>query len=375
MNPLEFTGERYIPGQGGAQMAYEHLHRYLLAMRWAKGKLVLDVATGSGYGAGLLASVARCVCAIELDWNAVIHADRTGFSSANLFFVQGDATRMPLLTGSVDLVVAMEILEHVAEQETLVCELARVVRPDGAVLISTPNKASYSDARNYKNPFHVHEFYRDEFIALLGRHFPHVRLMHQQVRAGSLVFCAAGGQGQEIVSEPLDGRTPTEATYFLALCRHRDGLEDCVPALSAYLDTSDALQQEWQDEIVRLNGEIEALGATVRRELDEVQERDQTIRKLQHEKEAEVVERDQTIRSLQHEMETEIARRDEALKHLREEFEGRTRWAMDLQEEVRSRDARINERDREIHRLGDELARIRHAFVYRILCRLRLLPR
>ena len=349
MNPLEFTGERYIPGQGGAQIAYEHLHRYLFAMRWAKGKQVLDVATGSGFGAALLASVARRVCAVELDWSAVTHARGTTSSSANLVFVQGDATRIPVLTGSADLVVAMEILEHVAEPETLVCELARVVRPDGAVLISTPNKASYSDARKYRNPFHVHEFYRDEFMGILERHFSHVRLMHQQVRAGSLVSCAAGCQGEEIITEPLEGRNPTEASYFLALCSHRDQLDDWAPALSAYLDISDALQQEWQQELVKLNGEIEALGRwghgldeqikqtneILRGVLNEVQERDQTIRGLQHEKETEIAQRDEIIRGLQHENETEVARRDEALKHLQEEFEGRTRWAMDLLQDVK----------------------------------------
>lgn len=388
MNALQFTGERYIPGQGGARIAYEHFHRYLLAMRWAKGKLVFDVATGSGYGAGILASIARSVCAVELDWSTLSHVRRTNFSAANLLFVQGDATRLPLLTGSADLVVAMEILEHVAEQETLVCELARVVRPDGAVLISTPNRASYSDARNYRNPFHVHEFYRDEFVALLGRHFAHVRLMDQQVRAGSLVF-AERGRGLEVIAEPIEARTPTEAVYLLALCSHCNELDDCVPELSAYLDTSDALQQEWQNETARLNAEIEALGrwghgleeqvkeigSTLRRVLDEVEQRDQTIRGLQHEKETEMAERDQTIRSLQHEMETEITRRDETLRRLDQEFEERTRWALNLQEDVKSRDSRLGEANAEIRRLGDELARIRHAFVYRILCRLGILPR
>ena len=380
MNSLPFTGERYIPGQGGARIAYEHLHRYLFARQWAKDKVVFDVATGSGYGAELLASVARCVCAVELDWNALAHARRANLRAANLFFVQGDATRLPLLTASADLVVATEILEHVAEQEELVCELARVVRPDGAVLISTPNKASYSDARNYRNPFHVHELYRDEFAQLIGRHFAHVQLMEQHVRAGSLVF-AETGHGGEVIGEPIQGRAPTEALYLLALCNHGDKLEGCVPGQSAYLDTSDALQQEWQDEVARLNTEIEALGRWGRLLEEQVREKDKAIDTLQQEKTTEIAERDARIRGLQHEMETEIARREGALEHLKQEFEERTRWAMDLQEEVKNRDERIveanallDEREREIRRLGDELVRIRHAFVYRVLRRLRVLP-
>ncbi len=67
MSVPEFTGERYIPGQGGFQLAYEHLHRYLFASRWAQGKSVLDVGAGVGYGSLTLARTARCVCAVDAD--------------------------------------------------------------------------------------------------------------------------------------------------------------------------------------------------------------------------------------------------------------------------------------------------------------------
>ena len=184
MTALEFTGERYVPGMGGAQMAYEHLHRYLFAMRWARDRSVLDVASGAGYGAGLLAHAASVVFALELEGTSIVHA-RSVSAAPNLFFIQGDASAIPAAARSFGLVVALEILEHVAKQEELVGELARVVRSDGIVLISTPNRASYSDARNYSNPFHLHEFYRDDFLALLKRHFDFVELLHQHVRAGS----------------------------------------------------------------------------------------------------------------------------------------------------------------------------------------------
>ena len=61
MAAMSFTGERYIPGQGGSQLAYEHWHRYLYSLRWARGKKVVDVAAGGGYGSGLLASVTQQV--------------------------------------------------------------------------------------------------------------------------------------------------------------------------------------------------------------------------------------------------------------------------------------------------------------------------
>ena len=74
---MEFTGERFIPGEGGAAIAYEHLHRYLFALNWAEGARVVDVASGEGYGAALLAGTARLVCGIELDPLALASARRS----------------------------------------------------------------------------------------------------------------------------------------------------------------------------------------------------------------------------------------------------------------------------------------------------------
>ena len=54
---MEFTGERYVPSQEG-QIKYEHLHRYVLALNWVKGRSVLDMASGEGYGSAILAMAA-----------------------------------------------------------------------------------------------------------------------------------------------------------------------------------------------------------------------------------------------------------------------------------------------------------------------------
>jgi len=51
---LEFTGERFVPGTHG-EIWVEHWHRYHFAARWARGKRVLDVACGEGYGSAVLA--------------------------------------------------------------------------------------------------------------------------------------------------------------------------------------------------------------------------------------------------------------------------------------------------------------------------------
>jgi SAM-dependent methyltransferase len=363
MDMPEFTGERYIPGKGGAQIGYEHLHRYLFARRLASGRKVVDIAAGSGYGASLLSQEARHVWAVELDASAVRHARRS-FPSGSIDFVQADVTRLPMAGAIADLVVALEVLEHVHEQESLVDELARVCRPDGLVLISTPNKAVYSDARAYSNPFHVREFYRDDFLALMGARFRSVVLYQQQVRAGSLIS-GQTGCGWEVVTEPApdDSRPRAEPMYFLALCTNGSASQPLLRG-SAYLDLTDALISEWAEEATRLNGHIEELGNWAR-DLGRQVAESQTL----------IAERDATIRGLQAEMAREITARDANLVRLQEDFEERSRWAAALQKDVAVRDGQLRHANEELERVGDRLALIRHHPLYRILCRLGMLPR
>jgi len=386
MNGQDFTGERYLPGQGGYQIAYEHLHRYLFAARWADGSQVLDVAAGIGYGAALLASRARRVCCFDLDWEVVRHG-RDAFARENVFFCCADAAALPFASRSMDLVLAFEVLEHLAEQAGMVSELARVTRLDGMAVISTPNRAVYTDARRYANPFHVHEFYREEFVALLRSQFPHVRLLEQHVRAGSLIQAeSAGGSETEIITEPVpDERRPVvEPMYFLAQCRFRPAREP-EPHASAYLDLSDGLLEEWAQkvdgalaEIFRLNEEIRKFGEWCRSLERQLAEKDATLAKVLDE----VAARDQTIRQLQDEMRDQILQRDQLLRSLQAEFEERSRWAEALNEEVRARDERLKRSNQELDRVnqelravGERLARIRHAFLYRVLCRMGILPK
>jgi SAM-dependent methyltransferase len=64
-------------------------------------------------------------------------------------------------------------------------EIKRVLRPDGVLLISTPDRYEYSDLPRYHNQFHVKELYRHEFEALLKLRFRHIALFGQRVAYGS----------------------------------------------------------------------------------------------------------------------------------------------------------------------------------------------
>ncbi|QIG48825.1 methyltransferase domain-containing protein [Nordella sp. HKS 07] len=182
---LEFTGERYVPAIGG-NIFLEHMHRYFLAERIAKGKDVLDIACGEGFGSNILARSAKSVVGVDISENAVTHATRK-YASEKAYFRLGSVTKIPLKDHSVDMVVSFETIEHIAEHEEMMAEIKRVLRPGGLLIISTPDKATYTDASGNTNTFHVRELYRHEFDGLIRQYFAHVQMHGQRIGFGSVI--------------------------------------------------------------------------------------------------------------------------------------------------------------------------------------------
>jgi SAM-dependent methyltransferase len=135
---LKFTGERYTPSEQG-EIRLEHYHRYALALSLAKSKMVLDVACGEGYGSALLSETASEVVGLDISQEAVAHASKVYQGRANLQFLQKSAFDTGLPDDSFDLVVSFETIEHLLEQGQMLTELRRVLKPDGLLLISSPN--------------------------------------------------------------------------------------------------------------------------------------------------------------------------------------------------------------------------------------------
>jgi SAM-dependent methyltransferase len=183
---LPFTGER-LTSEFGGQTEMEHLHRYMLARHLCRGRDVLDIASGEGYGAALLGQVASSVIGVEVAEDAVAHAT-ANYVCANLCFRLGDARRIPLDDASVDVVVSFETIEHFDEQETFLAEVRRVLRPGGKMIVSTPERDSYSPADRPANPYHVMELTREEFVVLLNRHFRHVTMLWQRSLVGTALL-------------------------------------------------------------------------------------------------------------------------------------------------------------------------------------------
>jgi SAM-dependent methyltransferase len=253
---LEFTGERFTP-ECEREIWYEHFHRYALAARWCAGADVLDAACGEGYGAALLARSAASVIGVDISAETVAHAQGRYGTDERLKFQAEDCASLPFAADTFDRVVSFETLEHVAAQEEMLSEFKRVLRPGGFLILSSPDKAVYSDQQGFDNEFHVRELYRDELEALIRRHFPAFRLLGQKLVFYSAIFSLERARqvtveqssGDGLSSPPGIGHAPM---YFIALCAaDESSLPNIDGRLWLFDDHAESVYEHYHGEIKR----------------------------------------------------------------------------------------------------------------------------
>jgi ubiquinone/menaquinone biosynthesis C-methylase UbiE len=146
-----------------------HRSRYTFAARYVAGARVLDAGCGPGYGSRILIGAgAAAVVGIDID-NATVVTARRRYPHPKVRFLCGSITSLPFGDGAFDAVVCLEAVEHVRDAELALREMRRVLRPEGIVLVSTPNASAYGGYSG--NPYHFREFTLEDFDRLVAPHF------------------------------------------------------------------------------------------------------------------------------------------------------------------------------------------------------------
>jgi len=182
----EFTGER-LETFINSDIAVEHLHRYAIVLDYVKDKIVLDLASGEGYGSNIMSQKASFVYGVDID-NSTVQEAKLKYIKENLEFITGTTCQIPLKDNSVDVVVSFETIEHHDKHDEMMAEIKRVLKPKGLLIVSTPDKLYYSDVRNYKNQYHIKELYKQEFVDLMVKNFNKIQLLTQKYSNGNSII-------------------------------------------------------------------------------------------------------------------------------------------------------------------------------------------
>jgi 2-polyprenyl-3-methyl-5-hydroxy-6-metoxy-1,4-benzoquinol methylase len=148
--------------------SYEAFGRYRVLDTLRKARAlqpvrVLEVASGGGFTAACLYEDGREIVANDLrpegaDLDAWTTGERVRFEAGNFFELD------PERLGVFDLVLACEVIEHVAHGDQMLAHLRRFLRPGGTLLLTTPNGAYFRS----KLPTHSQV---EDFTALESHQF------------------------------------------------------------------------------------------------------------------------------------------------------------------------------------------------------------
>ncbi|MCW8348137.1 class I SAM-dependent methyltransferase [Vibrio sp. ZSDZ65] len=297
---MEYTGERYVPNVVKSMViTLEHWHRYIMASNFIKGKKVLDVACGTGYGSNMLSRTADSVVGGDISRDNINYCNEI-YDAENLTFQVEDIENLSFLDNSFDVVTCFETIEHVDEetQKRALSEIKRVLKPKGVLLITTPNV----DSKHYAgvdNEFHIKELDKLEFSDILSKNFKNVRFSSQFQSSCSFILPLNASEKKHTrflkknkaptfakinLECEVNSVTVYEGKFFIAGCS--DG-EVSLLESSTLLDDDNSLYKEYDSHIASLQetlgmkDEIIAESNLYIHSLKQaIEEKDEIIRKL-----------------------------------------------------------------------------------------------
>jgi len=178
MKNIRTTEERIMPHDSWSfQLLQASISRYIFSSQFVEGRLVLDIGCGIGYGASYLKRRgAYEVVACDYSEEAII-SGRAHYKQEGLHFMRLDAQQLPFRTACFDVVIALEIIEHLNGWQAFPAECKRVLNESGILICSTPNREVSSFGHQEPlSSYHVKEFSVNEFRQLLSKHFEQITL-------------------------------------------------------------------------------------------------------------------------------------------------------------------------------------------------------
>jgi 2-polyprenyl-3-methyl-5-hydroxy-6-metoxy-1,4-benzoquinol methylase len=174
--PLALDGERTLPDVPEENYWFQrHVAVYEWVASLVAGKRVIDMASGEGYGAEILAGRASRVVGVEANPDAFEHA-RLRYRRANLRF---ERSMVEVYAEPCDAVVFLQTIEHVRDPDAVLEHFKAMLAPGGVVFVSTPNVLTLAPPGSDRsgNPWHVREYRPDAFRDLCTAHFRSVELL------------------------------------------------------------------------------------------------------------------------------------------------------------------------------------------------------
>ncbi len=173
--PLALTGERTLPDVPEENYWFR---RHLVVYEWIAAQLgglrVIDMACGEGYGSDVLALTAASVVGVDANPEAHDHA-RLRYVAPNLRFAR---ELVDTFSEAADAVVFLQTIEHLQDPGAVLEHFRSLIGGHGSVFLSTPNVLTLAPkgAERSDNPWHVHEYRREEFERLCRQHFDRVEM-------------------------------------------------------------------------------------------------------------------------------------------------------------------------------------------------------
>lgn len=119
------------------QEEHNRLHQYILSQMPAGASWILDVGCGGGWLAKALANKGKRIISMDIsDINPVKATQKFAYSTH--FGLVADVFELPIKAGTIDCIVASEIIEHVSDPKRFLESLFTALKPGGRLVITTP---------------------------------------------------------------------------------------------------------------------------------------------------------------------------------------------------------------------------------------------